>query len=442
MRIFIPLLILLFLIGVILCIIFLIPQNASSKSFYPTNRPLPLMFNSIMGKTSPKLQTSSITLTADFIEKNKLLQNGSTLPIKLLSLQIPQTFTNDDLKRILFFGVNGNGGPLSVSIATTHLNYQKGSKLTTFDKIISPGAPVKAILKWDGRIGDFDHAVLLVGYGVFDNNPYWIVKNSWGPRWGNNGYFAIYMTDKPYNIFYNYGLVSDINSLSLNTKKFESLPNSITNFEVFSSENSFSNEFPTPLTGADEPEKVKFYTGFRKPPLSVMQNMTYTVQSVGDKIPDEYVMEMAYCSSKNPYKIPVCGPVENQGNCGSCWLFAVCNMLSSFITIQYLTNIKQNVGRYTFASPETFIQYFRQTLDSGECAITYQGTTCLFPANNVQVDSENLNTVICNSGGNDYEAFALVNGSYNAGGEANFVSFPLFKENVPLISIIDIPYSF
>lgn len=34
---------------------------------------------------------------------------------------------------------------------------------------------------------DIDHAVLVVGF----TRDYWIVKNSWGPSWGENGYFRI-----------------------------------------------------------------------------------------------------------------------------------------------------------------------------------------------------------------------------------------------------------
>lgn len=39
------------------------------------------------------------------------------------------------------------------------------------------------------------HAVLLVGYNTEGEIPYFIIKNSWGTEWGENGYAKLEISD-------------------------------------------------------------------------------------------------------------------------------------------------------------------------------------------------------------------------------------------------------
>ncbi|XP_062378187.1 procathepsin L-like [Sardina pilchardus] len=68
-----------------------------------------------------------------------------------------------------------NQGPVSVAVDATNLqNYDSG---VFYDPSCSSS--------------ETNHAMLAVGYGTEDDQDYWLVKNSWGEDWGEDGYIKM-----------------------------------------------------------------------------------------------------------------------------------------------------------------------------------------------------------------------------------------------------------
>jgi cathepsin F len=92
--------------------------------------------------------------------------------IKVTGWSIAGSKNEETIKKMLV-----NTGPLAVAVNADNMqNYSGG--------IISDSQS-------DCPSSNINHAVNLVGYGEDNGEKFWIVKNSWGENWGENGYFRI-----------------------------------------------------------------------------------------------------------------------------------------------------------------------------------------------------------------------------------------------------------
>ena len=69
--------------------------------------------------------------------------------------------------------------------------------------------------------GDNNHSALVVGYGEENGHKYWLIKNSWGLLWGENGYIKISMKNDLCGVLKNGVLmVSFDNRANADSRKF------------------------------------------------------------------------------------------------------------------------------------------------------------------------------------------------------------------------------
>ncbi|KAF3707665.1 SH3 domain-binding protein 5 [Channa argus] len=109
-----------------------------------------------------------------------------------------QSYTNvtsgdaEALKLALF-----KHGPVAVSIDASHRSFVFYSHGVYYEPACG------------NTIDDLDHAVLAVGYGTLDGEPYWLIKNSWSTYWGNDGYILMSMKNN------NCGVTTDATYVTL-----------------------------------------------------------------------------------------------------------------------------------------------------------------------------------------------------------------------------------
>ncbi|XP_050551730.1 uncharacterized protein LOC118273344 [Spodoptera frugiperda] len=128
---------------------------------------------------------------------------ASKAAVRLTGCNSYQLSSQERLKEIV-----ATVGPISIAVQAKGFQYYKGGVME--DNLCN--------------MGEVNHAILLVGYGTENGKPYWLAKNSWDTKFGENGYIKFPRGDNYHSCgVMNSGMASPIIALSSGWQKYRAV---------------------------------------------------------------------------------------------------------------------------------------------------------------------------------------------------------------------------
>lgn len=137
-------------------------------------------------------QNGQTTQECKVIGKELAVETGAARVVTLYGLP------NDINKKVENMKIAVSKGPVAIAVAASCVHFNAYSSGIADDDGGCACTTVECL----------DHAVTIVGYNDDDDTPYWLIKNSWGTSWGEEGYMRVAQTVSNEKNWGLYGLLA------------------------------------------------------------------------------------------------------------------------------------------------------------------------------------------------------------------------------------------